>query len=1023
MRSEGRHRLDDGGGGGGGENDSNAEWRTRLYFQTPLRKHNGDIRLLTIQPPLSPKHGAPAAATGDSTTGANGDNGGNTTASTLSCFLRLDNIVKNSPKFTAISRHPHPYPSRQQNNGNRSSSSNSSSNDEDDEDYDEAEEGDRASPSAATTVIMINGGPVPIPRDVAAALEHLRRDGYGDGSKNNAAGADTEPVIVWVAALCVNGADPAERSVQAAQTAAIFAAASRTLAWLGAFPALSVGRDGGGGGGDCGKEVCEAMEALKSLVLAADDAQKGQGAGNWRGGGSGAKTSASHTTATSNTRGGWLSWGTTPTAVGSRLARGARSVAAGVAGAVTISAPAGKGSGSGGGIGKEGEKGIGEGIQAGDDQDQLTQTQTPLHERLDALRAPLRAILNHPYWTRSWSLVELAAAATPSSVEIGVVCYDDHHPHRQRHATMDLARFHAAVKALDAALNHATVARWLAAGTAGTGGTILDTSEPADLAARSAALHMLAERAFHARYLVFRRRQGSWSRIIQSPWSYSHMPSPQHQPRQPQPQPPSAQTSTTAPYSEPGHDLLSLLVRYFYHHRHHHQQQSPPPPPEQVQGTLLAFDGGDGGGSDPRDTLYALLNLASDAAALGIVPDYAKPWARVRAETSAALLRRSARPLALCVGVGHSKADDNDNDNDDDDKEGSLQVPASWMLDWTGRNVRLAAAAAAPMAHAVAPPPAPSSSAAAAAGSQSQKALFKACGPADERFYRAEVEVDDGGDGDGDSATGGAPVSVVVKGAIVGAVKEVGEALLLPLPETTTSTAATVSVNADADVATDTETQRATLDYYRGYLADIGRLWEEALAHDKSPYAPEQSKVALAKISIADAEVASSSTAAAVAHVQRATSLSFEGYQWLVNALAPTSQKAGVETAGEAEAEEEEEEEAKSELLLLRARHRHQGYLDSLDRSAAAGRRRPFLTDSGYVGTGPPDLAPGDTIAVPYGSPVPVALRACEGGEGEGGRGGRRGRGFRVVGAVYVFGIMDGEFMKVHRKEAVLRLC
>lgn len=943
---------------------SSEEWRTRLYFQTPLRKQNGDIRLLTIQP--RKQHAAtsssspPPAPTPTTVESAAAADATTTTTSaystsndnTINCFLRLDNIAKNTPQFTAISRrYPH-FRGRRRRGG----SSNSTNNDEkEDGDVDEDED-ENGEPTATTTTttIMINGAPAPIPRDLATALERLRRD---EKAEEPAAAV----VVVWVADLCVNAADDAERSAQAAQMAAIFAAAARTLVWLGEFS--DRGR-GGGGGGD---GVCEAMDALG--LLADEQLPRGLGGALLGGSGGGGGGNGSR---------GWL-WGA-PTAVGSHLVRRVRSIA-GIADSGTATATAAAGGGSR--RNEDGEEG--DAIPRADKQQHQRQRQgqgqhqhTPLHERLDTLRAPLHTILNHPYWTRPWTLVELSATAI-SSVEIGVACYNNDHRQHHHYTTIDLNRFHAAAKALDAALNNATVSRWLASGggassssssssvsrsrrmsNTGTGTStstthILATSEPASFS-RSAALRMLAERDFHSRLGRgrFLLAKGGW---LASSWYRGQSP------HQHQPQPPPSSSSSSL---EPGHDLLSLLVRYFYH--------------SSEQANAFTFfnatddhdgGGGGGGGADPHDTLYALLNLASDAPLLGLVPDYSKSWARVRAETSAALLKHSAAALVLSVGAKNSATTTIDPENKD-----SRSSP-SWALDWIKhRDVPL-------MAHALVS--GPQLPLAATGGELLQHRPFQACGPADDRFYRAEVETD-GGNGNGT----GAPVILVVKGAVVGAVKRVGAAVAVRVR------------SGDGDGET------SSREHYKGYLADISQLWEEALAASsgKSPYVPEQMKVAQAKISIADAEVVRGGGGEGGGSVGRATSLSFEGYQWLAGSLSSSTQEAGKEV-----------EEA-SELALV---HRYQDYIESLDRSATG--RRPFLTDSGYVGTGPADLEDGDTITVPYGSRVPIALRRY-GGEAEAAAAAAAHgeEQFRVVGPVYVFGIMDGEFMKVHRKETVLWL-
>jgi hypothetical protein len=59
----------------------------------------------------------------------------------------------------------------------------------------------------------------------------------------------------------------------------------------------------------------------------------------------------------------------------------------------------------------------------------------------------------------------------------------------------------------------------------------------------------------------------------------------------------------------------------------------------------------------------------------------------------------------------------------------------------------------------------------------------------------------------------------------------------------------------------------------------------------------------------------------------------------------------------------------------------------------------PFVTAKGYVGTGPPQLVPGDEICICYGASVPFAIRRS-----------REGQTYELLGDVYVHGIMYGEF-------------
>ncbi|KAF7539317.1 hypothetical protein G7054_g2276 [Neopestalotiopsis clavispora] len=69
-----------------------------------------------------------------------------------------------------------------------------------------------------------------------------------------------------------------------------------------------------------------------------------------------------------------------------------------------------------------------------------------------------------------------------------------------------------------------------------------------------------------------------------------------------------------------------------------------------------------------------------------------------------------------------------------------------------------------------------------------------------------------------------------------------------------------------------------------------------------------------------------------------------------------------------------------------------------------------FITETGHIGCGE-DLAKDDIIAILYGSEVPFALRK------------QTDETYRLVGEVYVEGIMEGEFMKVHRAESSIIIC
>ena len=73
--------------------------------------------------------------------------------------------------------------------------------------------------------------------------------------------------------------------------------------------------------------------------------------------------------------------------------------------------------------------------------------------------------------------------------------------------------------------------------------------------------------------------------------------------------------------------------------------------------------------------------------------------------------------------------------------------------------------------------------------------------------------------------------------------------------------------------------------------------------------------------------------------------------------------------------------------------------------NASLGRRL-FRTGRGYIGTGPESIQEGDLICVLYGRQAPFALREEDGG-------------YRLLGACYVHGFMDGEGMTMGFEEKV----
>ncbi|GAW22523.1 hypothetical protein ANO14919_120600 [Xylariales sp. No.14919] len=267
-------------------------------------------------------------------------------------------------------------------------------------------------------------------------------------------------------------------------------------------------------------------------------------------------------------------------------------------------------------------------------------------------------------------------------------------------------------------------------------------------------------------------------------------------------------------------------------------------------------------------------------------------------------------------------------------------------------------------------------------GASSPERPFNACGPADIRYYRAD--------------TGASSSQVSLKAAVVDSVQEVG----------------TAYAPGDDEAEQQQQQQRA-------YLSEIRQFWEDSTASISSPYFAEQAAVALAKIPVGDIEGGAASNAFA-----RASSATVEGYKRTAEALFPAETARDDEPAAHQEGDKEEEGQEPKPKPAPPAPDAP--YLAAMARMAG---RRPFRSQNGYVGLGPADLAVADVVGIPYGSPVPFAFRpvAVAEKEGEGektGEGEGEGEGalYRLVGEVYVFGIMDGEFMKVHRQETVLRV-
>ncbi|KAJ3565837.1 hypothetical protein NPX13_g7350 [Xylaria arbuscula] len=344
---------------------------------------------------------------------------------------------------------------------------------------------------------------------------------------------------------------------------------------------------------------------------------------------------------------------------------------------------------------------------------------------------------------------------------------------------------------------------------------------------------------------------------------------------------------------------------------------------------------------DPRDRVYALACLATDTDELGLTVDYHKDANAIYAETTAAFLRKYPRVLQLARGTTLSSGEN----------------LTSWAVDWGNVSV-------------------PSYSSL----SLSER-TFNACGPADIRFYRAEL-------------VSGAHHQISLKAAIVDKVCDVGTPYRIRNSHSEDANS-TGAEEGDVESGEDEE----EFERQRTFLSGILRLWEDSTASLSSPYFAEQAAVALAKI----------------AGYKRTFEALFPSEPEDAGDRAAQEMKPEVETEdadGEERNKEQEQEGAKSSTATPSI-----PYLNAMARMAG---RRPFRSNNGYVGLGSSDLQEADTIAIPYGSAVPFAFRQVK-GQGEGG-----GEGedvvYRLVGEVYVFGIMDGEFMKVHRQESVLRV-
>ncbi|KAI0102545.1 heterokaryon incompatibility protein-domain-containing protein [Nemania sp. FL0031] len=750
---------------------------------------------------------------------------------TIHCFLRLAELSARPP-FTAVSHRWQPT--------------------------------DSISPTAS---VLVNGAAVPVSPGLFSLLQALQNE--------------TEAVVVWIDALCINHADgeQREKSVQVAQLARIFASAEKTVIWLG-----EEGKDG-----EEGERSGEAMRVLRRL--AEEQLTLSAYVANW-----------------------------TPQ-LGQQLVQKILP-----ARFIHPTGPA--------------------------HPHPHTHTPTPatkepadLQQDLESLRAPLKALMERPYWTHLWSLVELCLSSR------GLVVCGGH--------GLALDHFAAAARALDHIINHLMYSKWLAAATspatpagastpAAAAGFVLRSEEVSNLS-HSPALRVLARRD------EYRKDADSWLKTAENP-------------------------------------LFGLLTRFFAAGEGEGEGRG-----EGENGLGLRI-------GDRRDRVYALACLATDTAELGIEVDYGKGVESVYEETSAAFLRKGPRVLQLARGTRGIG-------------EGEGQGQASWAVDW--ENVRL--------------PPSylgPGAGAGAGLGPGPSDRPFNACGPADIRFYRADT---------------GVPGQIALKAGVVDKVQEVGSTYL-PHPHSHSHSHSQAEPQSEPETQTDEpEPGLGSTEQQRAYLAEIRRFWEDSTASLSSPYFAAQAAVALAKIPVGDIEVGSTSTSASASHsisnsaFVRASSATVEGYKRTVEALFPAENDSSTdeddEDGGEAAAadthtpapvegkegdEEEGEKKRGGQGEKGKERRKKEPSLPYLAAMARMSNRRPFRSQNGYVGLGPADLAVGDTVAIPYGSAVPFAFR--RGGSGSGSSQEGEDATYYLVGEVYVFGIMDGEFMKVHRQESVLKI-
>ncbi|KAK6855651.1 hypothetical protein PG995_007802 [Apiospora arundinis] len=473
-------------------------------------------------------------------------------------------------------------------------------------------------------------------------------------------------------------------------------------------------------------------------------------------------------------------------------------------------------------------------------------TKKDLAELLSEVKPSLISLLQRAYWSRAWSLPELAYSAKGD-----IVC--------GRHR-MDISHFSKAAESVGPIINDSTITKWLASRQDDTSLGIhhaLEHNERADFS-HLPALRLLARRS------EFRHDMDGWAKPPErSLWSVLH-----------------------------GH--LILPRNNDYERR-------------------VDMD------EDPCDDIRSLMVLATDLGKLGLALDYKRDFNGLCLDISAALLKQSAHPLKLC--------------------NANIQEPGlpSWAIQW--KKARPSSLLELGMLH-----------------------QFSACGPADGRFYRADIN----------------PLGqLVLKGVVVDTVKKVEELV----------------------------SKETSQEHQLGArLSEIKRLWGDSLAMESSPYKGEETMQALARIPVADMQLSKSPPSTPTRAGEGVVGMYERALEYLSEtrsnetdeAICLSSHGSNLSSAA-----------ASSPIVWARSGVAN----DYLAAETHLLGWVPFITETGYVGLGAPQtLDSGDVVVIPYGSSVPFAMRRV----GE--------ESYRLLGEVYLYGIMDGEFMKVHRKETSIRL-